>query len=90
MALSFLSCRRSGGEALGVAEGRKGPRDEVRALRSMLDLERVRPAIRPVVNDQPLLCVLATDLLIDLGGRRCRPRSQLDQERYSTGSPVMA
>jgi hypothetical protein len=79
-----------------MAEGRKGPRNQVGALGSMLDLERVRPAIRPVVNDQPVLGVLAADLLIDLGGRRCRPRSQLDQERvsvsrsYRTGSPVMA
>jgi hypothetical protein len=43
--------------------------------------ERVRQAVRSVVDDQPVLGVLAADLLVDLCGRRSRPRSELDQER---------
>jgi hypothetical protein len=56
-------------------------RDQVGALRSMLDTERVRQVVGPVVNDQPVLRVFAADLLVDLCGRRGRPRPELDQER---------
>jgi hypothetical protein len=44
----------------------------------MLDLERMRSAIHPLVNDQP---VLAADPFMELSRRRGRPRSKLDGER---------
>jgi hypothetical protein len=47
----------------------------------VLDLERVRQAVQPVVDDQPVLGVFAADLLVDFGRRRRRPRPELDQER---------
>jgi hypothetical protein len=54
-------------------------------LGSVLDLERVRQAVRTVVDNQPLIGILAADLLVDLSGRRGRPRPELDQERVSLG-----
>ena len=42
-----MSSHLSGGEALGVAEGGEGARDQVRPLRGVLDLEGVRQAVRP-------------------------------------------
>jgi hypothetical protein len=62
----------SGREALGVAEGGEGARDLVRRFRGVLDLERVRQGVRPVVDDQPVLNTSATGLPIDLSGRRGR------------------
>jgi hypothetical protein len=47
----------------------------------MLDLERMRQAIRSVVDDQPVVGILAADLLVDLSGQCTRPRPELDQER---------
>jgi hypothetical protein len=56
-----------------VAERGEGARDQVRAFRRVLDLERVRQAVRPVVDDQPFLDILAADLLVDLSRRRAGP-----------------
>ena len=56
-------------------------RDQVRSLRSVLDLERVRPSVRSVMDDQALLGIFAADLVVDLSRRRGGPRPELDQER---------
>jgi hypothetical protein len=53
-------------------------REQVRALRGGLDGERVRQAVRPVVDYQPFLDILAADLVVDLGRRRGRPRPERD------------
>jgi predicted RNA-binding protein with PUA-like domain len=53
-----------------VAQRGEGARDQVGALRSVLDLERVGQAVRPIVNNQPVLGIFAAALLVDLSGRR--------------------
>jgi hypothetical protein len=47
-----------------VAQRRERAHDQVGALRSVLDFESVRQAVAPVVDDQPILGVLAADLLV--------------------------
>jgi hypothetical protein len=61
----------------------------------VLDLERVRQPVRPVVDDQPFLDILAADLVVDLRRRRDRPRRRSTRSvsgfgSYRTGSPFMA
>jgi hypothetical protein len=54
----------------------------------VLDLERVRQAVWPVVDDQPFLDIFAADLLVDLCGRsgRSSTRSVPVSGSYRTGS----
>ena len=51
----------SGGEAFGLAQRGRDARHEVRSFRSLVDLERVWRAVRPVADDQAFLDVLAAD-----------------------------
>jgi hypothetical protein len=76
-------CRLSGAQAAQPLAWRRAERarDQLRAFRSVLDLERMWQAIRPVVDDESVLGVFPTDLLVDLGRRRRRPGSELDQCR---------
>ena len=56
-----------GREALGRAQRCEGAGDEVGTFRRVLDLEGMGQAIGAIVDDEAFTCILAANLLVDVG-----------------------